>query len=479
MNPEAESLYEVLGVGSEATPSEIKKAYFLLVRKFRPEENPEKFNQFKDAYETLNNPIKRREYDLMQQFGLRINALLERAGDLLEDDPAQAVRLCKQAVIIAPEMILPRRQLAWVLLNTGNFAAAETEMRRLLTTSPDDIALRFGLSRCLWLQDKNAEAEVEARQVLSETPHDQSVYLLLSYIYRDMELPAQSVAILEEGIRQNGKEDENDLKALLELLKAHTAQGNDSEASRTVSRLYALSPEQGDWISSEIFDLAIDAYRAHAWQAAWQILKRIWRNDVQDTELAERLDKAYWVMGAHADAARMQDDAQIISELKLFAFAYYLDPEDELKEQYDTISSELFRFASYSPVTAQKTFSELVPQYPCFAQNQADLLRSINAAIASALPSQKGPASLAQAPSRPLAVALPPPPAYSAPSASSAASSLSSFSFGGCLVKVVGIGIAIALLPLLLQLFVAVLPFLFGAAAISWVVYLLVKKLNE
>ena len=475
MNPEAESLYteslyEVLGVSSEATASEIKKAYFLLVRKFRPEENPEKFQQFNDAYATLSDPAQRREYDLMQQFGPQITALLERAEELLEDDPAQAIRLSKQAVILAPEMRLPRRSLAWALLSTREFASAETEMRRLLTTWPNDVPLRFELSRCLWLQDKNAEAEVEARTVLAETPHDQNVYLLLSHIYWDMDLPAQSVAILEESIRQNGKEDENDLKALLELLKAHTAQENDSEASRTVGRLYALTPDSGDWISSEIFDLAIEAFRAQAWQAAWKTLKHIWRHTVQDAALAERLDKAYWVMGAHADAARMQNDAQTIPELKHFALACYLDPEDELKEQYEAIVSELFRFATGSPAAAQKIFSALVQNYPCLAQNQADLLHDINAAIAGAGMSQRTPAFPAQSfpphqiPSRPLAAS---------------ASPANPLSLGGCLAKAVVIAVSTALIPPLLHLLGGVLPVLLGAAAIAWIAFLLVKKLSS
>lgn len=465
MNPETESLYEVLGVGPEATAGEIKKAYFLRVRKFRPDENPERFQQFNDAYATLSDTAKRHEYDLMQQFGPQINALLERAGELLEDDPAQAIRLCKQAVILAPDMILPRRQLAWILLNADEYAAAETEMRRLLTAVPDDIVLRFGLSRCLWLQDKNAEAEGEARQVLAETPHDQKVYLLLSHIYRDMELPARSIAILEEGIRQNGKEDENDLKALLELLKTHTAQNDNSEASRTASRLYAVAPGQGDWISSEIFDLAIDAFHAHAWQPAWQILKHIRRSEVQDTEFGERLDKAYWVMGAHADASRMQDDAQVISALKLFAFACYLDPEDALKERYQNIISELFRFASASPAAAQKAFANLVQQYPCLAQNQADFLHDINEAIKKSPTAQKGPAFSAQFSQSHQLSARPP--------------AVSSFSSGSLLVKIVAAAVLVGLMPFLLHFLAAVFPILLGAAVISWLAYLVVKKLTE
>src|SRR5690625_5022776 len=63
--------YEVLGVGKDATPEEIRKAYRKLARKYHPDVNKEpdaegKFKEAKEAYETLSNEQKRAQYD---QFG--------------------------------------------------------------------------------------------------------------------------------------------------------------------------------------------------------------------------------------------------------------------------------------------------------------------------------------------------------------------------------------------------------------------------
>ncbi|XP_006454746.1 hypothetical protein AGABI2DRAFT_182724 [Agaricus bisporus var. bisporus H97] len=60
--------YDVLGLKTEATPADIKKAYFALARKFHPDTNPDKnardkFVEIQDAYDTLKDDKKRAAYD--------------------------------------------------------------------------------------------------------------------------------------------------------------------------------------------------------------------------------------------------------------------------------------------------------------------------------------------------------------------------------------------------------------------------------
>lgn len=63
--------YKTLGVGRNATPDEIKKAYRKLAGQHHPDKggNTAKFQQIQTAYDTLSDPQKRQSYDNPNPFG--------------------------------------------------------------------------------------------------------------------------------------------------------------------------------------------------------------------------------------------------------------------------------------------------------------------------------------------------------------------------------------------------------------------------
>ncbi len=130
--------YEVLGVSPEASQSEIKKAYFKLVRQYSPEKDPEKFREIRAAYEGLKNmeekgPSFPAPEDRMAQLFLKQILENEKIGNF-----PVARDMCEEAVQLFPDEIQFWYLLAFNQRKAGNTGKAVKTGEKLVKRDPEN-----------------------------------------------------------------------------------------------------------------------------------------------------------------------------------------------------------------------------------------------------------------------------------------------------------------------------------------------------
>ncbi len=131
--------FRLLGVGSDATEADIKRAYTRLIRRFKPEHAPEQFRRVRDAYESALEQTRWRgfvapEFTPTESTDPSPSAEL-RSPNLAEDQPSRSAPL-------DPE------DEAWSLAVAGNLAPAYERLVELSRARPD---ARIVPVRLYWL----------------------------------------------------------------------------------------------------------------------------------------------------------------------------------------------------------------------------------------------------------------------------------------------------------------------------------------
>lgn len=131
--------YKTLGLEQGASQTEIKRAYFSLVRKYSPEENPEKFREIREAYERLKGQTKGQE----PEFARPSDSLACKFLDLYwsywnRKDVEKARDVCQEAWKRFPGEIQFLYRLAIAQRRAGNSGKAVKSCEELVKREPEN-----------------------------------------------------------------------------------------------------------------------------------------------------------------------------------------------------------------------------------------------------------------------------------------------------------------------------------------------------
>jgi tetratricopeptide (TPR) repeat protein len=126
-----EDYYKILDVRKNAKTEDIKQNYIKLVKLFPPETHPDEFQQIRRAYDTLRDPAKRSQYDILRKYGTELSGLIEQAGSLFAAHKwKQAAKLLNTVIDAEPQYAGAYILLAQIALEEDNQAQFEATMER-------------------------------------------------------------------------------------------------------------------------------------------------------------------------------------------------------------------------------------------------------------------------------------------------------------------------------------------------------------
>ncbi|GMO39213.1 MAG: hypothetical protein Ta2F_15610 [Termitinemataceae bacterium] len=166
-----QNFYQILGIEKSAGDEEIKRAYFNMVRKFQPDNAPEKFKEIRNAYETLKDKKKREKYDAIGEIPDSIAPLFYEAKwfDHL-GKYSKAAELYCDILQRHPELDNVREEYAESLCMDEKFGKAIEVWEELCSRNPLNAHYSGKLGRSYFERGWEKKAETEYKRTLNLDP---------------------------------------------------------------------------------------------------------------------------------------------------------------------------------------------------------------------------------------------------------------------------------------------------------------------
>ncbi|MCL2617988.1 MAG: DnaJ domain-containing protein [Defluviitaleaceae bacterium] len=169
--------YELLGIGRDAGQGDIKRAYYAAVKQHSPDFDPEGFRAVRTAYETLQNPKKRAEYDTIFAVDNDIQGDMLRARNLVETNKLkQASELLTSLFNAHPGSREVALLHARTLLDLRKSKTADAIAKTMLAQDPGDIDALLLRAEVSVVMGHTAKAKERFLEAVSADPANRRVW---------------------------------------------------------------------------------------------------------------------------------------------------------------------------------------------------------------------------------------------------------------------------------------------------------------
>jgi len=339
--PKLENFYKILGVRANATQASIKQKYITAVKSFPPETHPEEFQQIRRAYETLKDPLKRREYDLMRKYGGKLEKMMEDIWDYVEEGHyAKAEALVKQLIELRPEDHNIYLVLAQIALLKEDLPAFHEQFEIVEKNAPDQEKPMLMVLKARILL--NAEEPEEALQVLinarSSFPEEMPMFLsLYTDVYTDLDLEDELWELILTLIPEPGSETPKDILIFIYWLNTMFELEQWSFKAKIQQRirkfLKSVSAEEDKLMIREALQDEHDGFfDVGRFREAEIYIDLLYYIDSANPEIQKKRSQTQELMRVEKEIHKLQRDEAIFPPIAFFALEWFYSDYWPLEE---------------------------------------------------------------------------------------------------------------------------------------------------
>ena len=382
------SYYETLGLTNEATPAEIKRAYFKLIRQHSPESDPEGFQKIREAYEMLKDGGNEEEDCL--RFELPAKGIEKRFADQIEDCMRNKnMRLARDTAEEAwkyfPGQLYFLHRLTVTQRFCGNTGKAVKNAELLVSKEPDN----------KWFWRELAVCRMERGHIHKAVPAFEKAYglgirdpeFILTYSLEcDNHGEAErAMELLLELVRRDLKWKESqlpDIEEAFEGLYALLHRGvGETYSNEILERLITFIEDNKRYFLDNLEILTPLLLSTVTGEVSAEALKHLKRTVKQLAVLSDEKEKKqiFQEIITMLDVIRMSQDKKLVKSLQYMAEASMNPYDNPDLERFLSLDTRLCAIEERKDIISQMDYlKEVYPDFYGSAVEFLELLRDEN-----------------------------------------------------------------------------------------------------
>lgn len=387
---ETASHYEVLDISEDASQKEIKRAFYKLLEKYPPEQKPNEYQRLREAYDVLSNPVSRKEYDSMADYGEEIEQLEQQAEDILhskDPDYDAAIRILKKAIVLGPEIGTLRNMLGECFLQKEQHNKAAKQFEKALDIDPENERYQLNRGIALHRLDRLSEAEKILRKAWSQNEDDYAPPRALAQVLFSDGRTDEALSVLDDAIYADDQVDFQDFFCIYDKLQLLLVQGEQDKLEDHLNVVDRIAEREEDrhFAGFMLARLAEELYQAKVFRLADKFASTA-KTLNPDSQLIEEL------AGSASDLKKVEESVKEILEAEwphglvknligniYGAYVGFEDEQGQGEQQFQEIMSALDKMIQTEPDCweIQDTLETIRDSYPEVYNMNPDLFDNI------------------------------------------------------------------------------------------------------